>query len=292
MLSSIAPRPGPLISRRPFGLTAALLLVLVITGMYLAGLFSGQIPRLSVIGSESIAVEADPAESEAARVFAQFAAIRDVDKRKQQFLDYLEDHVVARNQAIASQRGELLALLDIMHDGFALSPHERQWLLALAKTYQVDVSTDQEIADELLLRVDGIPVSLVLAQAANESAWGTSRFALEGNNIFGEWCFTPGCGIIPLRRPLDAIHQVQRFDSVAASIESYFLNINTHDSYHYLRQLRAHMRQQGLALDPLQLALGLGSYSQRGYHYVDEVQNIILQNNLAMRDRGGVDWQQ
>ncbi len=221
-------------------------------------------------------------------VFPDFASIQDVDTKKQQFFDYLEDYIVAENSEIAALRAELVSYVDIANSGVAFSQREREWILALAETYRIDTTTlsDREMANELFLRVDEIPVSLALAQAANESAWGTSRFALEGNNIFGEWCFDPGCGIIPLRRPSGASHEVQRFDSISESIESYFLNINTNNSYRYLRDLRAEMRRRGSELDSMLLASGLGRYSQRGDHYVDEVQTIILQNDLVMRDRG------
>lgn len=220
-------------------------------------------------------------------VFPDFASIEDVDVKKQQFFDYLEDYVIAENEAIAEVREELQSFADIANSGVGFSNREREWILDLADYYRIDTTekSDREIANELMLRVDGIPVSLVLAQAANESAWGTSRFALEGNNIFGQWCFEEGCGIVPSRRRSGATHEVKRFDSISESISGYFQNINTHDSYRYLRQLRAEMRVANAELDPLLLASGLGRYSQRGDHYVDEVQNIILQNDLMERDQ-------
>jgi len=220
-------------------------------------------------------------------VFPDFRSIEDVDVKKQQFFDYLEGYVIAENEAIADVRAELQSFVDIANSGVGFSNREREWIFDLADYYRIDTSemTDREIANELMLRVDEIPVSLVLAQAANESAWGTSRFALEGNNIFGQWCFEEGCGIVPSRRRSGATHEVKRFDSVGESISGYFQNINTHDSYRYLRQLRAEMRDANAELDPLLLASGLGRYSARGDHYVDEVQNIILQNDLMDRDQ-------
>ena len=221
-------------------------------------------------------------------VFPDFVSVRDITVKKSQFFDYLEDYILAENQSIAALRAELLPYIEVANTGVPFSQQERDFVFEIAEIYKVDIETltEQEVANELSLRVDEIPVSLALAQAANESAWGTSRFALEGNNIFGEWCFTPGCGIVPRRRPSGASHEVQRFDSIAESIESYILNINTNRSYRYLRDLRAEMRANGADLDPMLLATGLGRYSQRGDHYVDEVQNIILQNNLVARDKG------
>ena len=136
----------------------------------------------------------------------------------------------------------------------------------------------------MYLRVDIIPASLVLAQAANESAWGTSRFTLEGNNIFGQWCYEEGCGIVPRRRAAGATHEVRRFETIEEAVAAYFVNINTNPVYQYLRELRAQMRVQQLELNPLVLAFGLGRYSERGGNYIDEVQSIIIQNDLLSRD--------
>lgn len=91
--------------------------------------------------------------------------------------------------------------------------------------------------------------------------------------------------MVPQRRASGATHEVRRFDSIAASVKGYFNNINTHHLYAYLRELRAFMRNQQQTLDPMVLAYGLGSYSERGEHYVDEIQNIIIQNKLRNRDR-------
>lgn len=221
-------------------------------------------------------------------VFPDFASIENVNVKKRQFFDYLEDYIVAENESIAEIRIALLPLAEIANSGASFSQLERNWIQDLANDYRIDTAdkSDRAIANELVLRVDEIPVSLVLAQAANESAWGTSRFALEGNNIFGQWCFEEGCGIVPRRRRSGATHEVKRFNSIEDSISGYFQNINTHQSYRYLRELRADMRGANAELDSILLASGLGRYSERGDHYVDEVQNIILQNDLLDRDRG------
>ena len=181
----------------------------------------------------------------------------------------------------------MLSYAEIVDSGIPLTGRERDWVIDLAITYDVVTETisDQAIVDELLLRVDVIPASLVLAQAANESAWGTSRFTLEGNNIFGQWCFEEGCGIIPNRRIEGATHEVKSFDTIEAAIEGYFLNINTHHLYADFRAERARLRQLGRRLDPILLAQGLDRYSQRGENYIDEVQTLIQQNDLRQRDR-------
>ncbi|MDA1371967.1 MAG: glucosaminidase domain-containing protein [Proteobacteria bacterium] len=220
-------------------------------------------------------------------VFPDFASINNVEVKKQQFFDFLQDYIVAENSSITSIREELRPYIAIANSGVAFSARERMWVLNLAEDYRIEsaVMDDREIVNELMLRVDVIPLSLALAQAANESAWGTSRFTLEGNNIFGQWCYEEGCGIVPARRRSGATHEVESFESVESSVQAYILNINTHPSYEYLRQLRAEMRQQERQLDPMELAYGLGDYSERGDSYVDEVQNIIIQNDLRSRSR-------
>lgn len=219
-------------------------------------------------------------------VFPDFASITRVDVKKQQFFDYLQDYISAENQRVINIRRELELYHETVRSGVALSTRARENMLVLADLYRVpdDVRSDLKYIEELLIRIDQVPVSLALAQAANESAWGTSRFAMEGNNLFGEWCYEEGCGLVPLRRISGANHEVQSFDSLQLSVESYFLNLNSHPRYNFFRELRSYMRNQGEGLNSVILAYGLSSYSERGDNYVDEVQTIIEQNNLRARD--------
>lgn len=220
-------------------------------------------------------------------VFPDFASISDIDAKKLQFFDFVQDFVRYENSLISNLRLRLLSYAEIANDGAALSGRERDWVMDLAITYDVDTETASEraLVDKLLSKVDVIPASLVLAQAANESAWGTSRFALEGNNIFGQWCFEEGCGIIPNRRIEGATHEVKSFDTIEAAIEGYFLNINSHHLYADFREERARLRRLGQGLNSIELVEGLERYSQRGANYIDEVQTLIQQNNLRRRDR-------
>ncbi|MFN3162028.1 MAG: glucosaminidase domain-containing protein [Pseudohongiellaceae bacterium] len=219
-------------------------------------------------------------------VFPDFANIPDIDVKKQQFFDFLEDYIVAENEVIAATREQLRPYVDIVNSGVALSPRERRWILELAEQYRVDTEelSDHGIVTVLWRRVDVVPVSLALAQAANESAWGTSRFTLEGNNLFGQWCYEEGCGIVPARRRQGATHEVKAFESVTSGVQAYLRNINSNPSYQDLRELREDMRYRDEPLNSLRLATGLSRYSQRRSAYVDEVQNIILQNKLQDRD--------
>ncbi|MCR6652499.1 MAG: glucosaminidase domain-containing protein [Cellvibrionaceae bacterium] len=120
----------------------------------------------------------------------------------------------------------------------------------------------------------------MLAQAASESAWGTSRFAREGYNYFGQWCFKAGCGIVPKRRLEGAYHEVTRFDSVRESVAAYFHNINTHSAYHGLRLLRQEKTARREPFSGHELAGKLTSYSERGAPYIEELRSIMRSNQL------------
>lgn len=137
----------------------------------------------------------------------------------------------------------------------------------------------------LIRRIDTLPPSLVLAQAANESAWGTSRFAREGNNLFGEWTFQPGTGIVPEQRPAGATYEVRIFPSLYESVRSYMNNLNTHSAYAKLRDIRASLRHKGQSVSGRDLVHGLKRYSIRRDDYVAEIDSMIRQNRLSRVNR-------
>ncbi|WP_426416822.1 glucosaminidase domain-containing protein [Aestuariirhabdus sp. LZHN29] len=222
-----------------------------------------------------------------------FAQIVDVAEKKRRFFDFLYPFIVDQNRLLTQKRSRLLALR-----GKPLDDSELRWVSDLAQKYRLSWQVDQteaadgvevprEVLDELLVRVDQIPPSLVMAQAANESAWGTSRFARQGNNLFGQWCFSKGCGIVPASRPQGKSHEVRRFKTVAGSVAGYFHNINSQPSYHELRELRSSFRRVGRGHEAGEwLAEGLLSYSSRREEYVREIQAMIRSNRLAEYDRG------
>jgi Bax protein len=216
-----------------------------------------------------------------------FAAIRDVDEKKQAFFNFLQPYIDAKNAQIQQQRLQLLGLIEKMAVGYVLSHHEVGFLYDLSSEYEAptDDIRNPTFLEFLLRRVDVIPPSLVLAQAANESAWGTSRFAQEGYNFFGQWCYTPGCGLVPTRRRTSASHEVKSFSSIEEAVNAYFLNINTFPSYQYLRLLRRELRRNAQPIDSLTLVEGLGSYSERGDAYILELRSMIHFNELKHRDR-------
>jgi Bax protein len=205
-------------------------------------------------------------------------------ERKQAFFSYLLPLIEQRNQEILELRQELLEL----HEGRdQLSYFERRSVQALATRYEIeDFELDDPAAWKVLIRrVDIVPPSLALAQAANESAWGTSRFALEGNNFYGHWCFVEGCGLVPMARNAGAYHEVADFESAEDSVEKYIHNLNQHPAYSELRQLRADLRENDQPITGLKIVSTLDSYSERGDAYIKEVSSMIRFNELSRFDQ-------
>ncbi|RBO78484.1 glucosaminidase domain-containing protein [Marinomonas aquiplantarum] len=208
-----------------------------------------------------------------------FQAITDVKARKKAFFEYLSPFAKEKNDLILADRERLTALLK---KAGKLSKKEVAWVSKLRKDNKLKVLTQYAKQDlqALLSRLDIIPTSLVLAQAANESAWGTSRFATQGNNYFGQWCFRKGCGLVPVSRDNDADHEVRKFHDARESVFAYIDNLNTNSAYKKLRNTRANLRQQGDVITGLALAQGLEHYSQRGQAYVKEIISLINYNKL------------
>ena len=170
---------------------------------------------------------------------------------------------------------------------FQLSPQDQAIVLDLADEFWVDVDDKpfKQIVGELLTKVDEVPPSLVVAQAINESGWGRSRFAREANNLFGMWCYTPGCGLVPARRRAKDKHEVKRYASIQDSVDEYLRNINRNKAYIELRALRAGQRQRLQPLSGEYLAQGLRRYSSIGAEYVNRIRTIIRSRQLDRLDQ-------
>lgn len=211
------------------------------------------------------------------------ASISSIKEKKRLFFLSLLPMVLINNQQIAKERQQVIAYSYRVDHGEILRLDEQKTLREISKRYRLkgDPVNDYATRAELIKRVDIIPEELVLAQAANESAWGTSRFAQLANNIFGEWTFTPGTGIVPVNRPEGAIYEVRKFDSLQASLQSYMRNLNTNRAYRPLRDLRARLRVRGFEVDGTTLAAGLTRYSSRGMAYVRDLRQLMRQNKLA-----------
>lgn len=222
-----------------------------------------------------------------------FSAISDTKEKKQHFFEYFTQFIDQQNQRLLKQRQELKTIETAFKKNPQLSKKHQQQLKTLSKQFHVETpSGESDIAEQiriLMLRVNIIPSSLALAQAANESAWGTSRFARQGYNYFGQWCYKKGCGLIPHGRVSGASHEVRKFDSPAESVAAYFSNINTHRAYRELRQIRQQADEQNKPISGILLAEGLGSYSEKGTAYIHELQAMIRYNKLEIMEtqRGG-----
>ncbi len=212
-----------------------------------------------------------------------FSHYTQVKEKKSAFFDYILPLVKHSNQLVIEDRKQLELLAAEVGE---LSFFQRRTLIELAEDYYVDREnrSDFQVIEQLRLRVDPVPPSLALAQAAIESAWGTSRFAVQGNNLFGQWCYKKGCGLVPLRRNSGTQHEVAKFDTVSESVGSYIRNINTHRAYQDLRVSRAQLRTDRGSVSGHQLAENLLEYSELREKYVHEVQAVIRINKLARYD--------
>jgi Bax protein len=211
-----------------------------------------------------------------------FSTYTDTNKKKRDFFAFLLPKIKYANDNILKERRRVFELKSNLPN---LSKSDVSALNTLKDKYEVDATNHQEAIDALLKRVDIIPAPLALAQAANESAWGTSRFAQLGNNLFGQWCYVEGCGIIPKQRTDEKRHEVAKFDSITDSIESYMRNLNSQNAYVKLRTLRAEAREDEDIITGVNLAKGLWGYSTRREAYVHEIQIMIKQNDLQQYNR-------
>ena len=216
-------------------------------------------------------------------VLDDFRSIADSRQRKARFFAFLRPLVETENLRLEAERKTLERLYEKFRRVGALNSTESAWLRQRAVEYRLgDLPVPSaELFRRLLQRIDSLPVELVLSQAAFESGWGCSRFAREGFNLFGEWCFETGCGLVPLQREAGARHEVAVFDSPRKSVQSYMRNLNTHPAYEDLRRLRTQKRLQGERADGFTLAPALMEYSEMGQEYVDRL-CLIMRHNQAL----------
>ena len=213
-----------------------------------------------------------------------FASYADVKEKKSAFFNYLLPLVKYSNQLVQVDRERFNR---IQSDPINLkSPEAKKITRRLNSRYRIVLERFPNLSylGELDKRIGQIPESLALAQAAKESGWGTSRFSKEANNLFGQWCFTQGCGIVPARRSKGMTHEIQKFDSVGDAIEAYIYNLNTHRAYSSLREKRHGLLKKGKSPSGSELAITLTEYSERGAIYGQEVASLIRYNKLEIYD--------
>ena len=197
--------------------------------------------------------------------------IENTKKRKEFFIQIVLPLIVKENNNIRIDRKTLFRVINKSNNSVA----EKQWLEKKYKQYGVksgDLSS-------LKVRMDEIPVSLAIAQAAKETGWGTSRFAQEGNALFGQWTWS-GEGLKPKDADADQGHKVMKFNVLQASVRAYQRNLNTHRTYREFRKARAELRDLNKPLDSMELSKYLNKYAETGNQYVEVLQKIIKQNNL------------
>ena len=202
---------------------------------------------------------------------AEIKMIENTKKRKAFFIQIVLPLIIKENNNIKLDRKTLFAILNKSNNSDA----EKDWLEKKFKQYGVrsrDLST-------LKIRMDVIPVSLAIAQAAKETGWGTSRFAQEGNALFGQWTWS-GEGLKPKDAKDGKGHKVMKFNVLQASVRAYQRNLNTHSSYKNFRKARAELRDLDKPLDSMELSKFLNKYAETGNQYVEVLQKIIVQNKL------------
>ena len=208
--------------------------------------------------------------------FTQFPrdldALQNTKLKKETFIKIVLPLIVAENERIIADRKKLILLSDKKFT----TDLEKQWLRQKLLEYKVKKGN----INELLLRMDIIPTSIALAQAAKESGWGTSRFALEGNAIFGQWTWS-GQGIAPLDRESNKNHKILKFPILRASVKAYQNNLNTHKSYLKFRKKRSSLREKKKKISGLELTETLNNYAQTGSEYTKILNQIIRQNRLT-----------
>ena len=207
--------------------------------------------------------------------------------RKAEFFAFLDPIVAEVSADVLKERLFIFATASRIEGGKEPSWFTRLKLYRIAQYYEVqtegaDLAT--EVLPALQQRIDIIPRSLVFVQAAKESGWGTSRFALQGNNLFGQRCYSSGCGIAPAGLQPGAEFGVARFSTARASVAGYVRNLNTHPQYEEFRRQRRELRDAEAALTGIGLADSLVDYSERGEEYVAEIKALIRQNALESRD--------
>lgn len=209
-----------------------------------------------------------------------------INSKKQAFIDTLLPYIQKENARLKQLQQRISNIILALDSGFGIPQKSQTIIQQLAKKYRVQGNAlmNPDARAELLKKIDIIPASLTLAQAANESAWGKSRFATEANNLFGIWTYDESKGLKPLHREAEKKHLVRKFENPGESVQYYMLMLNSHPAYKKLRDIRHQARQKNKTPDGLAMAAGLEKYSARGKQYIYLIQQLIRQNKWALLD--------
>ena len=206
-------------------------------------------------------------------------SLGDTRKKRNLFIKILLPLILDENNKITEDRKKLFKILNKNFNTVG----ERVWLKKRFKEYKID---DGDLS-KLKMRMDIIPVSIALAQAANESGWGTSRFALQGNALFGQWTWSKK-GISPKKQDKDKSHRILQFQVLKASVRAYKNNLNTHNAYKEFREARAKLREENKKINGLDLIEHLERYASIGEKYIEILRIIIVKNSLTDFDKANL----
>ena len=229
----------------------------------------------------------------------EFTDIQDVKTKKHTYFQFIGKLAYQNNQLILRKRSfiqnlvtDYASLLDsdpelsiTEFQAGLLSSSEQDKLQFLLEEYRIKSHKVSDVLLELLLRVNIIPIELIQVQTANESGWGTSRFAVQGYNFFGLWCYQTGCGFVPKHRTEGMTHEVAKFSTPAQGMYRYVLNLNRNKAYRQLqikRQALLHSRKLTSFELAMQLTTTLEAYSERGQAYIDELQSMLRVNRSLL----------
>jgi len=236
--------------------------------------------RRLVLGIGGIVLATTLFAGEIKSIPSWYYKIKNITKQKEKFFEILRPLVKKENLKIKREREFVKEFFDNYYKTPIIDEKKLQKLVSLAKKYRIKNIYNKE---KYLIKIDAIPESLVLAQAALESGWGKSRFARVANNLFGEWTFGKK-GIIPQNRAEGKNHKIRIFDSISDSIASYMLNLNRHRAYKEFRMARFEAKKAGKSFSGLKAAMTMQRYSEIGKRYNRLVSSIIRKNRLHLNE--------
>lgn len=214
-----------------------------------------------------------------------FSLHKNVIEKKKAFFAYLLPEIRRQNFLVLKERRMVLALYEMASQNQPFNIEQQAVLKHLVNKYHLAKQkhrSNEFLLSQLIKRVDVLPEALILVQTANESGWGTSRFARLGYNFFGLWCFKKGCGFVPSQRNEDSAHEVAKFRDLSHGMMTYVRNLNRLYAYQELREIRIQLRRRGKPITAEALVKGLSRYSERGDEYIRELQNMIRVNRKYM----------
>ena len=287
----------PHLMLKPFFLVV---FVIVMTGAFILPFVQPPVPIIKADSSStlnSFTLEFDKHFKEID--VPKFSEIKDVTTKKRTYFEFIGKLAAENNQLILRKRSFIQHLRDEYIDYIQSNPDlslqdfntqfltfsQQQKLQFLMTEYRVNNKKIADLFSELLLRVNTIPVELIQVQTANESGWGTSRFAVQGYNFFGLWCYETGCGFVPKKRAEGMTHEVAKFSTPAQGMYRYVRNLNRNRAYRQLRIKRLSLSQASPSLSfqhAMELTTTLGSYSERGQDYIDELQSMLRVNRSLL----------